>query len=114
MKAVIRASQRLALSEAVGCVDTIINEPLNCVSGNVQVRDGLTLGGCISVCVCVGGDNVECVWKRDSGPRVSRADQHFLSEGESQQTSTNNPLIDRQGEREKQMERKLESNVWRR
>ncbi len=47
------------------------------------------------MCVGGGGDNVECVWNRDSGPRVSGADQHFLSGGESQQTSTNSPLTDR-------------------
>lgn len=52
VKAAIRASQRLALSEATGVVDKIINEPLNSVSGNVKIRDSLTLGGC-SVC---GGD----------------------------------------------------------
>lgn len=74
-------------------VDRIINEPLKCVSGNVKIRDRLTLGGCS---VCVGGmANVECVWNRDSGTLVSGADQHFLSGGESQQTPTNSPLIDR-------------------
>lgn len=37
VKAAVRASQRLALSEAAGNVDKINNEPLNSVSGNVKI-----------------------------------------------------------------------------